>query len=134
MSTENNERHRLDLSGMREDAISEASIIKIEEIIQQADIKPNEISLIGLSAKRTLTGGLEITLLVRNGTRSDLEIKQLPLNIFDAKNDLAAQGTFQFGDYLIYANTSKPLTIVFPKDGIMKDSMDLTTWTVQEAK
>jgi len=134
MSVGNNKEHQLDLSGMQGDAISEESKARIEEIVQQASIGTNEMSLIGLSAKRNAEDGLEVTLLVSNGTRDDLEIKQLPLNFYDATEELAAQGTFQFSDYVVYANTSKPLTIVFPKAGIIKESMDLTKWTVQKAQ
>jgi len=133
MSVGNNKEHQLDLSGMQEDAISEESKARIEEIIQQASIGTNEMSLIGLSAKRNAEDGLEVTLLVSNGTRDDLEIKQLPLNFYDATEELAAQGTFQFAGYKVYANTSKPLTIVFPQSGIMKEAMDLTNWTIQKA-
>jgi len=134
MTARSNEKHRLDLSGMQEDAISEESKARIEEIIQQASIGTNEMSLIGLSAKRSGDGGLEITLLISNGTMDDLEIRQLPLNFYDATEELAAQGTFQFAGYRVYANTTKPLTVVFPKSGIVKESMDLTKWSVQKAQ
>jgi len=134
MSVGNNEEHLLELSRTQEDAISEESKTKIEEIIQNASIGTDEMSLIGLSAKRNVDDGLEITLLVSNGTRDHLEIKKLPLNFYDAAEDLSAQGTFQFSDYVVYANTSKPLTIIFPKAGIIKESMDLTTWTVEKAQ
>ena len=94
----------------------------------------NELSLMGLSAKRDDLEGLEITLLIQNGTKDNLEIKKLPLNFYDASGELAAQGTFQLKDFTVQTNTSKPMTIVFPKSGILKDNMNLETWSLEHAK
>ena len=88
----------------------------------------------GLSAKRDHQEGLEITLLVQNGTKDNLDIQKLPLNFYDATGELAAQGTFQLKDFVVYANTSKPMTIVFPKLGILKQTLDLESWSLEHAK
>lgn len=134
LAFEENTKHRLDLSELREGAISEAARAQLEEIINEADLSANELSLMGLSAKRDHQDGLEITLLVQNGTKDNLDVQLLPLNFYDATGELAAQGTFQLKDFVVYANTSKPMTIVFPKSGILKNNLNLESWSLEHAK
>lgn len=134
LAFEENTKHRLDLSELRVDAISDAAKAQLEEIINASELSDNELSLMGLSAKRDHQEGLEITLLVQNGTKDNLDIKKLPLNFYDATGTLAAQGTFQLKDFVVYTNTSKPMTIVFPKSGILKPDMNLESWTLEHAK
>ena len=134
LAFEVNTKHQLDLSELKEGAISEAARAQLEEIINESELSDNELSLMGLSAKRDDLEGLEITLLIQNGTKDNLEIKKLPLNFYDAAGELAAQGTFQLKDFTVQTNTSKPMTIVFPKSGILKDNMNLETWSLEHAK
>ena len=47
---------------------------------------------------------------------------------------LAAQGTFELKDFVVYANTSKPMTLIFPKSGILKSTMNLESWSLEHAK
>lgn len=127
-------RHQLDLSDMDEGEISEQAKNQLKEIIQQSSLDKNELSLVGLSAKRNKTEGIEVTLLIQNGTINNLEIKQLPLKFYDAAGELTAQGTFQLSDFHIRANTSKPMSLVFPKTSILKEKIDLTSWSIQHVQ
>lgn len=134
LAFEENTRHQLDLSELRADAISDAARAQLEEIINESELSANELSLMGLSAKRDQQEGLEITLLVQNGTKDNLDIKKLPLNFYDATGELTARGTFQLKDFVVNANTSKPMTIVFPKPGILKPDMNLESWSLEHVK
>lgn len=134
LAFEENTKHRLDLSELREGAISDAARAQLEEIIKESDLSDNELSLMGLSAKRGHQEDLEVTLLVQNGTKDNLDIQKLPLNFYDATGQLVAQGTFQLKDFVVNANTSKPMTIVFPKSGILKKDIDLESWSLEHVK
>lgn len=134
LAFEENTKHRLDLSEFRPNAISPDAKTQLEAIIKESELSDNELSLMGLSAKRSQQDGLEITLLVQNGTKNNLDIKKLPLNFYDASGELAAQGTFELKDFVVYANTSKPMTLIFPKSGILKSTMNLESWSLEHAK
>lgn len=127
-------KHRLDLSELAEGAISEEARMELEAIIDETVLSDTELSFMGLSAKRDATDGIEVTLLVQNGTKDNLDIQRIPLNFYDATGELAAQGTFILKDFVVDSNTSKPMTIVFPKSGILKDTIDLETWSLKHAK
>lgn len=131
LAFEQQREHKLDLSDMGKDTISEFSRAKLEKIAQKAPLEKNELSLLGLSAKRNESDELVTTLLIRNGTMRDLQLKQLPLKFYDAEGDISAKGTFKLAHLKIRANTSKPVTLVFPKSGIIKKQMDLSSWSIQ---
>lgn len=122
--------HHLDLSGMKEDAISEFSKAKLNQIIQSEPLKPDELSIMGLSAKMS-NEHLTVTLLIRNGTQKNVDIQQLPLKFYDASGDLSAQGTFKLDKLTVFANTSKPISLVFPPSGILKKNINLSKWSIR---
>lgn len=126
--------HRLDISQVgNPNMITEESHALLEQLIRERSFSAGELSFLSLSAKRNQAGGLEITLIATNGTDEDLVIKQLPLNFYDATGTLTAQGTFQLAEVQLQSNTSKPLTLVFPKEGILQDEMDLSSSTIKLA-
>lgn len=128
---EENLKHQLDLSDLNEDKISEDTIEFLNKIIKQQNVQKNELKLTGLSVKRHNSGQVNATLLISNGTTENLEIKQLPLKLYDANNDLVAKGTFRMENLIIQANTSKPISIVFPRSSILKEEIDLSKWTIE---
>lgn len=134
LAFETSAEHKLDLSDMGEKTISEFSKAKLEKIIQQAPLEKDEFSLMGLSAKQKKSGELTITLLIRNGTGRDLQLKKLPLKLFDAHGKLCAQGTFILEYLTIKANTSKPVTLVYPESSILTKEMDLSRFSIQQAE
>lgn len=134
LAFETTAKHKLDLSDMGEKTISEFSKAKLEKLIQQAPLEKDEFSLMGLSAKQKKSGELTITLLIRNGTGRDLQLKQLPLKLFDAHSKLCAQGTFILEHLTIRANTSKPVTLVYPESSILTKEMDLSRFSIQHVE
>lgn len=121
-------QHRVDLSDLDEDEISESTKKWLNEIDQKTPLEENELSFLGFSAKQDEKKRLLVNLLIRNGTKDDLDIKQLPLKFYDATGELAAKGTFKIDDVTVRANTSKPITLVFPVSGIVKEDLDLSQW------
>lgn len=121
-------QHRVDFSDLNEDEISDSTKEWLNEIDQKAPLEENELSFMGFSAKQDEESQLLVNLLIRNGTKDNLDIKQLPLKFYDATGDLAAKGTFKIDNVTVLANTSKPLTLVFPVSGIIKEDLDLSEW------
>ena len=67
--------HRLDLSDMKEKNTSNNTKVQLENIMLSSLSSKNELSLIGLSAKRNTNQDLEVFLLIQNGTMKNLEVK-----------------------------------------------------------
>lgn len=127
---EDNLKHRLDLSDMDERKISKDSMDKLNKIIEEDPVEDNELKLVGLLAKFDKEKNLVVTLLIRNGTNKDLEIKQLPLKFYDGLGELSAEGTFKLRDLVVLGNTSKPISLVFPYSNIIKKDMELSKWSI----
>lgn len=124
-----NVEHRIDFSDLDKE-VSETTKVKLNELAQKESLEENELSLMGFSAKRDESNNLLLILLIRNGTKKNLKIKQLPLKFYDATGELSAQGTFKIEDMIVLANTSKPITLVFPFSSIIKKDLDLSEWSV----
>ncbi len=123
-------QHYVDFSDLNEDEISDATKDWLNEIDQKAPLEENELSFMGFSAKQDEENRLFVNLLIRNGTKDNLDIKQLPLKFYDATGDLAAKGTFKIDNVTVLANTSKPIALVFPTSSILKKDLDLSKWKI----
>lgn len=131
LAFEKNITHQVDYSDMDESKISEKVKNQLTEIIEKAPLDKGEISFMGLTAKFDDANNIVTTILIRNGTDQNIEIKQLPLKLFDATGDLSAQGTFKLKNLDVMSNTSKPISLVFPNSSILKPDMDLTKWRIE---
>jgi accessory Sec system S-layer assembly protein len=123
--------HQLELAPEWEEQLPEEQKKKLRDIV--AGLKPpneGEINFFGLQAVHQDSGDLHITILIRNGTRNNISISQLPLHISDASGDIIAQGSFTLTDFDfdVKANTSKPWTFIFPASLVIKAELDLSTW------
>lgn len=124
-------KHRIDYSDLNQSEISESTKKSLNKIIKKVPLDKNELSFMGFSANFDESNNLDLVLLIRNGTNDQLDIKQLALNFHDATGDLTAQGTFKMDHLTILANTSKPITLVFPASSLLKDEIDLTSWSIE---
>lgn len=130
LAFQSNLKHRVDYSDLDESIIPQSTKDYLNQIIEKLPLDNNELSFLGFSAKIDIENNLHVTLLVRNGTKDNLDIKQLPLKFYDASKELVAKGTFKIDDFTVLANTSKPLSLVFPARGILKDDLDLSNWSI----
>lgn len=121
-------QHSIDFSDLDEDKISAETKDWLNKMNQKTPLGENELSFMGFSAKQDKENRLLVNLLIRNGTKDNLTIKQLPLKFYDASGDLAAKGTFKMDNVTVRANTSKPLALVFPVSSILKEKLDLSSW------
>lgn len=124
-------KHRIDYSELNQSEISKSTKNNLNKMIEKVPLDDNELSFMGFSARMDQSNNLEISLLIRNGTKDSLDIKQLALNFHDASGDLSAQGTFKMDHLTILANTSKPIILVFPASSLLKNELDLTNWSIE---
>jgi accessory Sec system S-layer assembly protein len=121
--------HQLELAPEWEAQLPEEQKQKLRDIV--AGLQPpgeGEVNFFGIQAARKENNDLHITLLVRNGTRNNISISQLPLHISDASGEVIAKGSFTLTDFDVNANTSKPWTFIFPASLVIKEDIDLSKW------
>lgn len=131
LAFESNLKHHIDYSDLDESKISESTKKTLYEIIEQTPLNENELSFMGFDATVDDEKNIHVNLLIRNGTNDNLDIKQLPLKFYDATGDLTAQGTFKINHVTVLANTSKPITLVFPASSVLKEKIDLSNWSIR---
>jgi accessory Sec system S-layer assembly protein len=122
-------KHRLDLADSWEEHLPSEEKEKLQKLIET--IPPprmDEVDLHGLSGRVVESGNLHITILIRNGKNTPITLEQLPLLVEDASGEVAAQGVFNFEDFHVKSFASKPWTFVFPKEMIVKENADFSSW------
>jgi accessory Sec system S-layer assembly protein len=122
-------KHRLDLAESWEEKLSPEDKERLVAHVDSIEPpRPGEVNLAGINGAIAEDGNLVVTLFVRNGNSFDIHIEQLPLFIEDASDEVVAQGAFQLQDFIVKANTSKPWTFIFPKDMLLKETIDMSKW------
>lgn len=123
--------HQVDFSDLNPEKITEEMITKLNQLIKNDPLDTNELAFVGFDAIEDATGNLLVNLLIRNGTKDKLVVKQVPLKFYDASDRLVAEGTFQFSNLEILPHTTKPITLTFPVDSLLEDNLDLTSWSIE---
>ncbi|WP_231620631.1 accessory Sec system S-layer assembly protein [Fictibacillus sp. 7GRE50] len=122
--------HQLQLHESWEQMLSEVQKSNLVKMIQNLPaLNPNEINLMGIEVTMK-ESQLIVTILIRNGSKENISISQLPLCVEDANGTIVAEGVFKLEDFEVSANTSKPWSFIFPENLITSTSYDLTRWKV----
>lgn len=122
-------KHRLDLDKSWEKSLPEKEKQKLKEMVEKIDPpKEGEVNFLGLQAKYREDGGLQITMLIRNGSEKNVNIEQIPLQVEDAAGDIVAKGGFKLEKFEVKANTSKPWSFIFPAEMVTKSDADFSRW------
>ncbi len=123
------EKHTLDLEPTWEKALSSANKKQLKKIVEDLGApKDGEVNFIGLQAKVAPEGDLHATLLIRNGSKKEVQLEEMPLVIEDAAGDIVASGGFKLDNLKIKGNTTKPWTFIFPKAQVTKAAPDFSRW------
>lgn len=124
-------KHALDLEESWSSSLSNEDQTKLRDLVNNlTPPKQGEVNFMGLQASQQDNGDLHVTVLIRNGSPNSITIQQLPLQVWDASNEIIAQGGFQLDDLQVMANTTKPWTFIFPASLLRKNDFDLSTWKV----
>jgi accessory Sec system S-layer assembly protein len=122
-------KHRLDLAESWEEHLPLEEKEKLQELIESIPPpKMDEVNLYGLSGRLGENGNLHITLLIRNGKATPIHLEQLPLLVEDASGEVAAKGVFNLENFYIKSYSSKPWSFIFPKEMIVKEDADFSSW------
>ena len=123
------EPHALDLEESWEKSLADHDKEKLDQLVKSiTPPKAGEVNFMGIQARFDENGSLHTMLLIRNGSEKNVKLEQLPLMVEDASGEVIAKGGFQFDHLEVKANTSKPWTFIFPKELLLKETIDLSRW------
>jgi accessory Sec system S-layer assembly protein len=126
--------HQLQLHESWEKVLSDVQKTELAKLVHNLpSLKQDEVNFMGIEVKMH-TSQLIVTLLVRNGSKKNISLTQLPLCVEDANGIIIAQGVFGLDNFEVKANTSKPWTFIFPESLIQTLSPDLSKWKVYPPK
>ncbi|KOO37214.1 accessory Sec system S-layer assembly protein [Priestia koreensis] len=124
-------KHQLDLPESWKTSLPQSEQDKLHQIVESLEPpQEGEVNFYGLQAGQNEERDLHVTVLIRNGSDRNMQIQHLPLQMEDASGEIIAQGSFQFDDFEVKANTTKPWTFIFPHELIKKDELDFSRWRV----
>ena len=127
--------HSLDLEESWEKSLADHDKEKLDQLVKSiTPPKAGEVNFMGIQARMDENGSLHTTLLIRNGSEKNVKLEQLPLIVEDASGEVIAKGGFQLDHLEVKANTSKPWTFIFPKELLLKETIDLSKWKAYPPK
>ncbi|SEH44233.1 accessory Sec system S-layer assembly protein [Halobacillus karajensis] len=127
--------HTLDLDERWKEALTIEDFTKLKKLVSPLSPPKNgEVNFFSLYASQSDQGDLHVNLLIRNGSNKDLTLRNLPLRVEDATEEVIAEGGFQLNSLLVKAHTSKPWAFVFPADTLAKTEIDLSKWKAYPVK
>lgn len=121
-------KQRMDWTGLEVDKLDPNFKKQMEASVAQMILEEGELNFSGLDAMKNKDDSLTISLLVSNASDDHLTLRQISLSVYDATNDLVAQGTFPLRPFRLHPWTSRPMLLEFPPEGIDKPEMDLSRW------
>lgn len=92
--------------------------------------KQNEISVSAFNLSED-ENGVNVFVLIRNAFEEETTISNLPLQLFDANNELVAQLGFPLEQFTIKPVHARPISLHFPKAVFTKENPDWTNWNIQ---
>lgn len=129
------EPHALDLEESWEKSLADTDKEKLNQLVKSiTPPKAGEVNFMGIQARMDENGSLHTMLMIRNGSEKNVKLEQLPLIVEDASGEVIAKGGFQFDHLEVKANTSKPWTFIFPKELLLKETVDLSKWKAYPPK
>lgn len=110
-------------------ALSDQQKQMLIELAQQLPaLKKGEVNVQSVQLRKQEDGTLHAILLIRNGSTQALSLEKLPLAIYDATEEIVAQGMFELNGLTVNPSTSKPWLFIFPSESVLKPNADLTWW------
>lgn len=124
--------HTLDLHESWDKTLSAEEKEGLRKLVASAG-KPNdgEVNFMGIKINHNPGENLSVTLMIRNGTKQDMHLQQIPLAVKDASGEIVAEGAFNLEDFVVKANTSKPWTFIFPSSFIKREEINLSSWSIE---
>lgn len=93
-------------------------------------IKLNEISVMGFNFQES-EDAINIYIIIRNTFSETLTIENLPLQLFDATDDMVCKLGFPIGQFEIASKQARPISLTFSKETFLKEKPDFSSWKIE---
>ncbi|WP_033543448.1 accessory Sec system S-layer assembly protein [Planococcus sp. CAU13] len=121
--------HSLDLEEEWKERLSRDEQKKLTALVDSLPaLQPNEVNITGFQSKFTDDNALAVSLLIRNGSKKNIQLNTVPLEVRDARDAVVAKGVFNLENFTVKRNTSKPWTFIFPKENLVNAEPDMSSW------
>lgn len=94
-------------------------------------LEKNQFSISTFYVKENDNGDLSVVLIFRNTTPEDVQITKLPVQIYDANNNLAAHGVFDNLNISVESMKAIVKEFVFLQNQRIQGEFDFTKWLVK---
>jgi len=111
--------------------LTEEQHVSLEKTLTSMEpTKQNEISVSAFNLSED-ENGVNVFVLIRNAFNEETTINNLPLQLFDASNELVAQLGFPLEQFTIQPIHARPISLHFPKSVFTKENPDWSSWNIQ---
>ncbi|QFF97995.1 SLAP domain-containing protein [Psychrobacillus glaciei] len=104
------------------------SLKKTLDSLNPLAVNDISISTINLTEQEN---GVTIDFLIRNSFNKGVTLNNIPLQLFDAAEDMVAQYDFLLEQFDISPNYGRPVSLFFPKEIFKKENPDWTKWKIE---
>lgn len=105
---------------------------KYERFLKELPLlREGQVTMTAYDVYTTEDDGIAVELVIRNGRHNGVDIKRIPLSIYDKDNKLVSSGTFYLEDASVDPISAKIYLFRFSKDEILREEYNLKNWTVE---
>lgn len=124
--------HQLDVDPRWRGELTKEQTEALEEVVSRlAPLPERQLNFTGFLIEE-YEGGYAASIFIRSSHPKAMNVEKLPLQLLDAKGEVAAEGSFHIEPALeIQPNTSKPWSFIFPKATVTKENADFSRWAVR---
>ena len=100
-------------------SLTPEEIDKLEGILKKIDaLDADQVDFLKLSIQKNSNNDLIIKVLIRNGSKENLDIKQLSMQILNKNKEIVGQGTFVLDGLIIKAYCAKASQFRIPSKSV----------------
>lgn len=105
---------------------------KYEKFLESLPLlRVGQVSFSAYEVHKNKDGGVSITIVIRNGSNRAINIEKVPISLIDANEDVVASGVFYLDNVIVNPMKARLYNFTFNSHEIMKEDMDLSSWTVK---
>lgn len=107
-------------------------IEQLEKILKELDTPDaDQVDFVKLSIQANSKQDLIIKVLIRNGSKENLDIKQLSMQILNKDKEIVGQGTFLLEGLIINAHTAKASQFRIPSTSVFIKHSNLSECSIR---
>lgn len=113
-------------------SLTPEEIEQLERILEELEaLDTDQVDFLNLSIQENLKHDLIVKVLIRNGSKENLDIKQLSIQILNEDKEIVGQGTFLLEGLIIKAHTAKASQFRIPSTSVFIKKANLSECSIR---